>query len=272
MMWRKIWLWLIIALVACNDPSENIFGGGQAVVVGYIFAGSPIDSLQITTSNSYHSDQINQTLDDLTVIIRSNSLTFGLEAIGGGYYQNGEVRIEEGTSYQLEFEWNQEIIRAETFVPEVVRIDISDTIIYREEIATFRPGGFNMNLDNIELSWSNATGDYFFIIVENIEEDPGYIIPALQDRLNSGEAPRRPIVRTEPEITDLYVINNFRDVQQFGRHRVVVYRLNAEYAALYQTVGTSSLSITTPPTNIENGLGIFTGISSDTLYFEVKER
>jgi len=38
---------------------------------------------------------------------------------------------------------------------------------------------------------------------------------------------------------------------------------------LYETAGTSSISIASPPSNIENGLGIFTGVSSDTVYLEV---
>lgn len=60
-----------------------------------------------------------------------------------------------------------------------------------------------------------------------------------------------------------------RNLTQYGRHQVIVFRVNHEYAALYQSTGSSTLSLTQPPTNIQNGLGIFTGVSSDTLYFEV---
>ena len=267
---KIIWLSMVIFL-ACADQTNDVVGGVQAVVAGYIFAGYPIDSLRITTSNSYNGDGILQTLDDLTVTVKSSELDFHLTPIGDGYYENSEVVIKEGTNYELVFELNHEMVRAETFVPNVTEVDISDSLIYREEITTFRPGGFGADLANIELTWLNPSGDYFFILVENIEQDPDYIIPAIQDFRNSDDAPERPIIRTEPEITDFYAINNFRDIQQFGRHRVVIYRLNAEYAALYQTVGASSLSITSPPTNIENGLGIFTGISTDTVYFTVRK-
>ena len=82
---------------------------------------------------------------------------------------------------------------------------------------------------------------------------------------------RRFNLQTEPEVTDFYRIDPRRQLQQFGLHRVVIYRVNPEYAALYETAGSSTLSITAPPSNIENGRGIFTGVSSDTLYFEVKK-
>jgi len=42
-------------------------------------------------------------------------------------------------------------------------------------------------------------------------------------------------------------------------HQIIVYRVNPEYAALYQNSGNSTLSLEEPPTNIENGNGIFTG-------------
>jgi len=45
----------------------------------------------------------------------------------------------------------------------------------------------------------------------------------------------------------------------------VLYHLNPEYAALYKFSGNTSLNIREPTTNIENALGIFTGINADTL-------
>ncbi|MEM7368673.1 MAG: hypothetical protein AAF587_08705 [Bacteroidota bacterium] len=74
---------------------------------------------------------------------------------------------------------------------------------------------------------------------------------------------------SEPEITNLHTIDTRRGLQQFGTHRVIVFRVNAEYAALYESSGTSPVSLSQPPPNVENGLGIFSGISGDTLFFEV---
>jgi hypothetical protein len=43
-------------------------------------------------------------------------------------------------------------------------------------------------------------------------------------------------------------------------------------AALYSDNSNSSQNLSNPTTNITNGLGIFTGISSDTLYLQVKQK
>jgi hypothetical protein len=50
---------------------------------------------------------------------------------------------------------------------------------------------------------------------------------------------------------------------------LILYHLNADYAALYNDTGNSSQNLTNPTTNIENGLGIFTGINADTLLLNV---
>ena len=43
------------------------------------------------------------------------------------------------------------------------------------------------------------------------------------------------------------------------------------YAQLYDDNGTSSLNLAKPPTNVVNGLGVFTGINADTLLIQVNE-
>ena len=50
---------------------------------------------------------------------------------------------------------------------------------------------------------------------------------------------------------------------------MVLYKVNPEYAALYEDPGDNSLTIKTPFSNIENGLGIFTAVHSDILYIDV---
>lgn len=76
--------------------------------------------------------------------------------------------------------------------------------------------------------------------------------------------------RKEPERADSSALNS-REFSYFGTHRVVLFHLNVDYASLYDDASTSSLNLTNPTTSIENGYGIFTGISTDTLYIDVLE-
>ena len=74
---------------------------------------------------------------------------------------------------------------------------------------------------------------------------------------------------SEPQISAFYAIRTQRELLQFGTYQIIFLRVNLEYTGLFGSSGSSTLSLEEPPTNIVNGLGIFTGVSSDTLYLEV---
>lgn len=273
-----ITLTTLLLISACSDDITDIESSVTPVISGYLYAGHTIDSMRVTASNRYGGSTELVTLDDLEISVSDSTFTYTLTSIGNGYYRLPAVDILNNESYTLSFEWNNSTVEATTFVPAINQVTISDTTLDREqESGGFGPGGgggFNpgqQNADNIELSWDNSNGDYYFVLIENLEEDAEYINTFFADLINQGDTLRRPFIRTEPEIVDFHIVDSRRDIQQFGRHQVVIYRLNAEYAALYETIGSSSLSLTPPPTNVENGLGIFTGISTDTVYFEVRK-
>ena len=103
---------------------------------------------------------------------------------------------------------------------------------------------------------------YSLVVVKNIETNP--------ERINLGVSEPVIIFRTNPIQTNTYPVRA-RLFQYYGRHRIILYKINAEYAALYQDNGRSSLNIKTPFTNVINGLGIFTGINSDTVMLRIKK-
>ncbi|MEN8230029.1 MAG: hypothetical protein ABFS38_17850, partial [Bacteroidota bacterium] len=104
---------------------------------------------------------------------------------------------------------------------------------------------------------------YHIVLVENIETDP---VPIRS--FGDSEAPA-PFFRNEPTQGDSYEINP-RSFIYFGTHRLVLFQVNPEYAVLYDERDNSSQNLTDPSTTITNGYGIFTGMSSDTLWIEVK--
>lgn len=264
---------LTSVLAGCFKDNENLFDSTSAVLSGYLYSGNVIDSILISQSNSYRGDGIYRTIDDLEVIVSDGDNDYLLNFIGNGYYQSKEMKVLPGRDYTINFAWQGVNVSASTHIPEPNGAEISDTIIYREQVTGsggFRPGSFERP-DPIEVSWNNPDGDYYFVQVENIEDNAEYIFTFFQELIAQGDTIGRPSFRTRPEIIDFYAIDSFNDLQQYGKHRVVVYRLNSEYAALYEQLGNSSISISSPPTNVVNGLGIFTGISTDTLFFEIRK-
>jgi len=263
----KILCLLINALliVSCSQESIEQTETKTTIVESYLSAGSHIDSLRVTQSYSY--GQLEEeiiTLDDLKVTISDDNAQIDLVPIGSGFYQNTNHIIKAGTNYQLEIERDDEIISAETYVPEsnAASISKSQVELTKIEAGVFPSGGIVIP-EPVEVSWNNDDGDYYYVLIKNIETDPEYV----NDNIAQFEGQLRFI--TEPQISNIYVIRAQRDLMQFGTYQIIVFRVNPEYAALYESTGGSSLSLEEPPTNIVNGLGIFTGVSSDTLYLEV---
>ncbi len=58
-------------------------------------------------------------------------------------------------------------------------------------------------------------------------------------------------------------------MEALGAHHAKVYRVNAEYAQLYENRTQDSRDLNEPPSNIRNGLGVFSAFNSSSVSFEV---
>ncbi|MCR9290284.1 MAG: DUF4249 domain-containing protein [Bacteroidetes bacterium] len=257
-----------LLFLACEKQSTEDIESKTTVVEGYLHAGKTIDGLKITQSNSLAIVDTIIALDDLVVNISDSSNQYALNSIGNGIYQNTELIIENDKNYRLEIERDGAIISAETYIPNKREAQISVTQVELPKIELngtigFPTGSFNA----VEITWDNSEGDYYYISIRNIEINPEYVNE--NDAANGGQS--RPPIVSEPQISSFYAIFPRREFSQYGTHQIIVYRVNPEYAALYESSGNSTLSLEEPPSNIVNGLGIFTGVSSDTLYLEVNK-
>lgn len=262
---------LTVALSGCTEEAA-ILDTQTAVVEGYLFAGQPVDSLRLTQSYAYiRQDTTLITLDGLTPSMKVDDTVYPLLPKGNGYYYQPDLVIESGKTYRLSFDWNGKTVSAETFVPAQREAQISTVEISMTKITTgLPPGGFTL-IDPIEVSWENPEGDYYYVLVRNLEENPEYVNDRLAEFELQNGGLRRFAMLSAPQITSFYSINPIREITQFGRHQVIVFRVTPEYAGLFGAAGSTSQTITQPPTNVKNGLGILSGVSSDTLYFNVKK-
>ncbi len=264
----------VLTLVACEKLYIEDIESKTAVVEGYLFAGQSIDSLKVTQSFSYNQVDSNIiTLDNLDIKISDFTNEYSVISIGNGIYQNLEMTIEYGKSYHLEFVWEGEIISAETYIPLKKEASISQDVVELPKVELgFGGGGFlGGTLEPVEISWDNSEGDYYYTVVSNIEDNPEFVNENIAANfIENNNQPRFNII-TEPQISDFYALDARRQLMHYGTYQIIIFRVNPEYATLYENSSNSSLSLEEPPTNVENGLGIFTGVSSDTLYLEVRK-
>jgi len=249
---------IIITISACQKLNLQVADTDVAVIECYISPDNPV-SLKIFQQLIFESEDTTVNyLNDLTVRIKYNDQWYNLSNDSDGIYISNEIPLIVSGEYELEIVYNEKTITAITTIPSKPEgFTASDDTIKVVDYDESPPEPGADEPDPITLSWDNDNSDYYLLVVENIEDDPVLI----------NDTTDRPamIFRSEPTQDYTQDINS-RSFMYYGLHRIILYKLNAEYAELYEQLGTSSLDITAPPSNIENGLGIFTGVNSDTLY------
>ncbi len=279
---KKIYNTLFILLtvtcvISCTDINDVVNAGEKPIVEAYLAPGHPVN-MKVYTEIPYAetSEGVSEPIDGLSIKITSSSgKVFNLKSAGGGVYtsDSNELIEEAPMKYKMEFEYKGRVVSGETEIPEKpVGFTISTHQIYRTQVNLSGggfpggPGGFGGS-DNtpIELSWSNPENVYHFIAVENTEAEPQQIIippsgsefPTFRFRFTN-----EPLLGTHNNIQP-------QSLEYFGNYDVILYRINPDYSALYQSSGTTTQNLSTPPSSITNGLGIFTGISADTVKLNV---
>ncbi|WP_337040529.1 DUF4249 family protein [Emticicia sp. 17c] len=279
---RNILFILLIqgGLLSCTETNTVVNPGEKPIVEAYLAPGHPV-SLKVFTEIPYAetSEGVSEPINGLSIkITGSSGKTFLLQAKGEGIYESKATELIEaaGSRYKMEFDYMGRTISAETEIPEKpIGFTISTHEISRTQV-NLSSGGFpggggggfgGINNTPIELSWSNPENLYHFIAVENTETSPEQIIipptgssfPTMRFRFTN-----EPLLGTHNNIQP-------QSLEYFGNYDVILYRINPDYSALYQSSGTTTQNLSTPPSSITNGLGIFTGINADTLKLVVKK-
>lgn len=258
----------LFGLTACEDHTGIEFND-VPVVEGYLYEGNPVE-IQLSRKTSFDAD-LNldpAELDALNLKIKSSGKSYTLVPQGEGRYRstNDGLSIQTGQTYQLEFEFKGKVVSAETTVLAKPLGFNQDVTTMRIPQISFPPSGSLNFPDPVKFNWNNPDLSYYLLVVENIEASPEPII----DFSSLGIEPPSRLFRVEPTQNNTHEVDS-RQFQYYGRHRIILYHINPEYALLYQDSGDNSLNLKSPPTNVKNGLGIFTAISSDTLYLNVTQ-
>ena len=255
-------LLLLLALLGgcASSTTETVFED-LPVVEAYLQPGRAV-RVQVSHKVAYDSAGLAlQDLDALTLVITHAGIPYTLVPAGGGVYTlpDSVLAIGFGESYRLNFDYAGVAVSAVTTVPPQPLDFALSTDLLEVEAFGGGSGGPPTFPDPIEATWTNADGSNYLLYFENTETDP--------DLINE-EAEGRPSFRVNPTTSNTQEVNAFA-FEYYGRYRVLLYHLNADYAALYEGNGSNSQNLTAPPTNLVNGYGIFTGVAADTLLLDV---
>ncbi len=262
-----------IALILwhCTPETIGIAPDQRPVVAAYLVAGQPF-AVTVTKQIPFGSDTTGQgqPINGLIIRIKAADQTITLKSAGNGVYRSdAAVLAKAGQTCELSFDYLGQTVTGTTLIPTRpanVQQDLTELIRAAGQIGNGGVGAALAGLSQaVTLTWNNPAADYYYTVVDNIETT---LVPILANR--NGQAininRRFQTQPTQGSSTQIQALT----FSYFGRHRVVLFHLNPDYAALYKQNSTSTQNISTPATTVVNGLGIFTGMNTDTLYINVK--
>ncbi|MGE5498710.1 MAG: DUF4249 family protein, partial [Syntrophothermus sp.] len=214
-------------------------------------------------------------VSDAQVILYKNGTAYTLSPnpSSPGYYiyNSGDLSIEPGSSFRLEVNYQGNNITASTVVPQKPQnVTISDTTLKLAPLTISGPGmgGFGMDTTSIYVKWDNPDSSLYYVVLENLEASPTAINTNTGGGKDGGPGGFMRRMTFPPSPAKEFVIAR-RNLTYYGRHKAIVYKVNQEYADLYESRNQDSRNLNEPLTNIKNGLGVFSAFASQVVYFTV---
>lgn len=243
------------------------------VVQAFLFTDEPLQGVTVTGVLPVDADstEVPPAISDAALTVWRGSQRFDLAPTPGEpghyHYEGTDLTIKPGDVFDLDIAVNGRAATARTVVPAPpvgLRL-AADSLIVSDPFSGGGPGqgrlgGFNSGL---VVHWSNPGGELHFVVVDNLEVDPT-ILPTTE--FFSRFATR---FISQPTAADSSIVQQL-SLTHYGRHRVRLYRVNDEYADLYEGLQQDSRDLNEPPSNIRGALGIFSAFSADSAFFEVR--
>ncbi|MCU0391727.1 MAG: DUF4249 domain-containing protein [Thermoflexibacter sp.] len=265
---------LMIALVACTKIELNGSQTDKAVLQGYLYANQPITEIQITRIIPKETEEnLSLPITDAQVYVSTEGkkyeLTHNPRKQGFYEYKGTDLKVVTGKKYEIEFQYFGRTTTAETVVPSAPKsVNMTPKIIYVSRITGFMDLINAGSVEDMNLTWNNTNQDYYYMVITNLETNPVKII-------DDNAFPNRPVGNfnfiSSPTRADNFTIR-FQQLEQFGKHRIRLFKVNKEYADLYDSQQQDSRNLNEPITNVKNGLGVFTAFNMDSVFFEVRRK
>ncbi len=266
---RYISMSLCAALVAgCDSTSTEPEEDNLVVVEAFLFAGEPIDDIRLTETVPLSDTVEAPPINDASVMLYKNGISYSLVPTGdSGYYAypGDDLAVEIGDTIGIEVSYSGSVATGETFVPEApVGVSIDRNTLFVPEFGTgMGRGGFNPEDSQLAVSWDNPDQLLHYVVIESLEDSAEAIIPDEFARFQGRFRLVAPPTRGD------YHFINMMQLETLGLHVAKVYRVNEEYAQLYENRTQDSRDLNEPPSNILGGLGVFSAFNSDSVFFEV---
>jgi len=274
---KKIYITLVAVLlfVSCEDENLNNIADNQFVVEAFLFAGQPVDDIKIkTTFPLTVGEDTSVPINNAQVTLIKEGARFPLvssDSEGNYNYPGDDLTVETGDVFELEVIANGITATGTTTVPTpTTGLSISQDSIKVPQLP-FSSGMAAIVMaiqeflqgSSIEARWDNPEGDLYFMVVESADDT---FIPIFPQQVLDALETFRFVSEPTDESRLTFLAGT---LVSFGSYSVEVFHINQEYAELYDNRTQDSRDLNEPPSNITNGLGVFSAFNSDRRIFYV---
>jgi hypothetical protein len=261
---------LALLFAACESEPFAPPADELIVVQAFLYAGEPVIDVRLSEVIPLGStDSVGAPITDARVTLVRNGVPYLLMASPGDsgfyHYPGTDLVVSEGDQFELVVVREGTTVTANTTVPRApASISLSSSEVVRP---TFEFGQFpDFSQATLTVHWDNPGGDLYFVAYRNIEADPD----SVEDGGLFGGGFQRRLGRfmSQPTSGDSLTINAM-SLTHYGEHEVKVYRVNTEYAQLYESRLQDTRDLNEPATNIQNGLGVFSAFASRRAAFRL---
>ena len=276
-----------ISFISCEE--ESVYTADEKFVLqAYLYAHEPVWDVSLRkTVPLTVTDSVGEPINEASVTLLKNGTSYSLTLSGDSgyyYYPESDLVINEGDVWQIETTYNGLTATAESVVPTAPeRVTISTEVIELPEISFGGQSGppdfasleaFREALEGFEqtIVWDNPNNELFFVVIESLSADQEPIFNNGGFGGGPGGGGRFGFRRVSAPTRDNFYEVNLGELTYWGGYVAKVYKVNQEYADLYENLTQDSRDLNEPPTNVSNALGIFSTFNSTNVFFEVKKQ
>ncbi len=239
---------------------DNTAAASLPVVEAYLYAGHPIKVKLYQQKSLTDTAKYGAAITGQQLLISDGSQQVQLtELVKGTYTYSDSSFLVAGRTYTLTFNYQSRQVLAKTVMP----FKPTHFATQHDSVHYAHSSTPSVKIDTLnKFTWDNPDSLNHVLVFDNIDDS---FFPVNGGFVRNG-ASNIFSINTERKSV-YYVANN--SFPYYGHYQVVLLSVNQEYIDLMKSnaLGSNSQNLLNIPTNVNNGLGIFTAMQSDTLKF-----
>ena len=259
-------------LFSCTEVPE--LKSENYVVEAYVFAGEPVRDITIKKLIPLDEPEGESEIIETAILkLMKDGIDYPLiynPATKKYFYPKTDLKILPLDVLDFEADVEGRISTATTAVPEApIGLIISDDQMVIPKINSILDFIGNDPLEDAELTvyWNKPDDELYYSVIEFRSNLLIPILPGDVQEIVDGILEDFAIISAPSSDTTLLI--NGALLPSYGPYVVKIYKVNQEYADLYENSTQDSRDLNDPPSNIFNARGIFSAFASDSIFFEV---